>query len=965
MSARTLRHVLDGSDGILWNVDFGVEGTEQHWRPLFFNIEAAQRLLRLEAKNPGDYAALWEESKFPVDREVVRQRYFQAIRDREAIFSVQYRSRDRHNGVHWLRDHVRVQKTAERQWRFLIVTTDVTHERRASDVVSRTLRVLTHTLDSIQLVLWSADVVLGDETRWNLCLYNFPAAQKFIPLDAETPDAYVRAWSRALSPEERECHEARWREALERRESHYQRSVTLADQTGRTHVLREDVRIEYHEDDRAQVIVVSQYELDPILPTLIAEAAPEETIVGAASAPTDDLFSLAPCGIWHADLTREGRRLRGSVHLSDSGSGLLDDVPGAGSFGALWKNALTPRERLGLHKTLLDALEDNQSQVSLELRLKLKGGGCRYLCAEAAVARREDGGFRLVAVVTDVTETHRTLAELRASQERYQALVEHLPIGVYRTDASGAFLLANAALLRMLGYESFEALLERQPWDTEERAAFWACLILEERVLGREETWIDANCVPVSVRENAMAIRDEQTGELLGFEGTVENITERQKAFDLLKKQATLDPLTDLPNRSMAQLELEKLVSTASERHTKVGVLFVDVDKFKEINDLHGHGVGDRVLVQIARRLQRATRPSDTVARTGGDEFLILAPDILDADEAQRIATRVRRIVQEPALIDGHRFELDSSIGTVMFPQDGEDTETLLRHADIAMYHAKSQGGGVKSFTASMHEEMRERVTLEADLRRAVTAGELILHYQPQLDARSSRITGVEALVRWNHPERGLLPPSQFIPLAEETGLIIPLGEWVLNEACKQGALWRKAGIDIRMAVNVSPRQFAQRELPRIVAHALDTSGFPADRLDVELTESTLLEHERMVETSIAALRCLGVGLQIDDFGTGYSSLALLRRYRMEALKIDQGFIRSIQENSDDAAIVRFLVELAHTLGMVVIAEGVETEWHHDCLRNLGCDFVQGFHFSPPVQAEEIPSLITRFGGGL
>jgi diguanylate cyclase (GGDEF)-like protein/PAS domain S-box-containing protein len=830
MGARTLRHVLDGSEGVLWNIDFGVEGTEQYWKTIFFNIETAQRLLRLEAKTPEDYAALWEESRLPVDREVVRERYLQSIRDRETTFSVQYRSRDRHGSMHWLRDHVRVQKTAERGWRFLIVTTDVTHERRASDVVSRTLRVLTHTLASSQLILWSADISLGAEPNWNLCLYNFDAAQKLVPLDTLTPDAYVRAWQEALGAEQRETLEARWHEALVTRETYYRRQVHITDTRGACWQLREDVRIEYHDDETAQVVIVSQ-------PEILADASP---------VPTNAVPETTP--------------------------------------------------------------------------------------------------------------------ETPFSQEGYLSLVEHLPVGAYRVDPTGRFTLANASLLRMLGHPDLNSLNAAATWNAEERTAFWQHLLSEGMLLSHEGTWQMADGTALLVRENAMVLRDEQAGAYLGFEGTVENVTERQKAFEMLRRQAMLDPLTNLPNRSMALLELERLVTSAAEDHNRVGVLFVDVDKFKEINELHGHGTGDRVLVQLARRLQRATRPTDTVARTGGDEFLILTPDVLDIDEATRIATRVRRVVQEPTVIDGHSFQLDSSIGTVIYPQDGEDAETLLRHADIAMYHAKSKGGGVRSFTASMHEEMRERVMLEADLKRAVTENEFILHYQPQVDVAGSRIIGMEALVRWEHPERGLIPPSQFIPLAEETGLIIPLGEWVLREACKQGAQWRREGLELRMAINVSPRQFAQRDLPRIVAHTLDEFGFPAERLDIELTESTLLEQERMVEISIAGLRCLGVGLQIDDFGTGYSSLALLRRYRMEALKIDQGFIRGIRESAEDAAIVRSVIELAHTLGMTVIAEGVETDWHYAYLRDIGCDFVQGYYFSPPVPADQVPLLIAQFG---
>ena len=1085
MNARTLRHVLDGAEGLLWNIDFGVDGTEQFWRPLFFNIETAQRLLRLEARSPEQYAELWEASKLPDDRDRVRERYYQAIRDRETTFSVQYGSADRHGGLHWLRDHVRVQKTGERAWRFLIVTTDITHERRASDVVSRTLRVLAHTLDSSDTVLWSGDIPRDSSGKLNLALYNYPAAQLLLPLDVATPDAYVRAWQEAQSEEDRAEGEALFQNALARRETFYERRYACVDKNGTAWPVKENVRLEFSED-RVQIVRVSRIE---------RTAPPAIPPVSPASDPLLQLSSVlarARCCIWYADARREGTKFRWEMHVPELADEFLEQLNRAADtdIRTSWLQGVPQRDKLALYRAAERALREGEDHFSHEFRIRRGDGVHLWLRNDVSLTATSETSWSVVVVVTDVTELHqaqetiqsilqnarcvlwfadirrdpeglngfdwsfrlpdpaaarrlvdvdtdeslawsvgmsqedldamharscnalidrlpgysqlfkvrdrhgetrwlfeevtlialpdevwsavgvvtdvttqqRALLELKASQERYRSFVEHLPVGVYRTTGEGRLTLANAALLTMLGYSTLEELLEGSPWADPGREDFWERVRTEGRVLGRDESWVCSGGERINVRENAMAVRDETTGTVVCFEGTVENVTERQKTHDLIRRQATHDPLTDLPNRSMAQSELEKLLTDAKAAHAKVGVLFVDLDKFKEVNDIHGHGTGDRLLVQIARRLKRATRPSDTVARTGGDEFLILTPDIIDADEANRLAQRVRRVVQEPAVIDGQRFELDTSIGTVIYPRDGEDPETLLRHADIAMYHAKSQGGGVRGFTASMHEEMRERITLEADMRRAITAREFVLYYQPQMDSVTSRLVGVEALVRWNHPERGLVPPIQFIPLAEETGLIVPLGEWVLREACRQGAEWHAKGMPMRMSVNVSAKQFAQRELPRIVASALDESRFRAESLDLELTESTLLEQERMVETSIAALRCLGVGLQIDDFGTGYSSLALLRRYRMEALKIDQGFIRGIRESQEDAAIVRSVIELAHTLGMMVIAEGVETEWHHECLRDLGADFVQGYHFSKPVPPEQILALTERFG---
>ncbi|HJV50579.1 MAG TPA: EAL domain-containing protein [Noviherbaspirillum sp.] len=434
----------------------------------------------------------------------------------------------------------------------------------------------------------------------------------------------------------------------------------------------------------------------------------------------------------------------------------------------------------------------------------------------------------------------------------------------------------------------------------------------------------------------------------------------RRQYAQQLEYHASHDLLTGLPNRALLHDRLNQAIAYASRYCYQIWVLFLDLDRFKFVNDSLGHTAGDTLLKVIAQRLQGAVRETDTVARLGGDEFVLVLPERLDERLATSIVQRVMDAIAEPVRVEEHEFVLGCSIGVAAYPGDGVDPETLIRHADIAMYRAKESGrNNFQFYTATMNERLLERLRIEGDLRNAVEREEFVLHYQPQIDLANGRTVGVEALIRWQHPELGLLPPQRFIGLAEETGLIVPIGAWVLKSACRQAKAWQDAGLgELRVAVNLSARQFAQHDLVQAVAAVLHDTGLPPRCLELELTESLVMTDVERAIGILCELKSLGVQLSLDDFGTGYSSLSYLRRLPIDALKIDQSFVRDITHAPDDAAIVASIISLAHHLKRHVIAEGVETQEQISYLRLHGCNEMQGYYFSKPVPAEMFEKLL-------
>jgi diguanylate cyclase (GGDEF)-like protein len=454
---------------------------------------------------------------------------------------------------------------------------------------------------------------------------------------------------------------------------------------------------------------------------------------------------------------------------------------------------------------------------------------------------------------------------------------------------------------------------------------------------------------------NLRAVRDAG-GNVAFHEGTVEDITNRKVAEARVKFLAYYDALTGLPNRGLLQDRLSKALASARRRKDKVAILFLDVDRFKVINDSIGHSGGDLVLQEVAERLKRWAREQDTVARLGGDEFLIVLTAIKDFPDAAVAAERLMDAMTAEFVIQGHSFSMNCSLGISIFPEHGTDGETLIKNADAAMYSAKDYGrNNFRFFTEDMNAQVVERLTLENSLRLALEKREFFLVYQPQMDIVTGKITGLEALLRWQHPELGLVPPDKFIRIAENCGLIVPIGEWVLRTACSQARKWHNEGIPaVPVAVNVSAVQFRQEGFCDLVRRVLRETGLAPKYLELEITESLLLSNADVMFSVFRELKAMGLRLAIDDFGTGYSSLSYLKQFPVSKLKIDRSFVQDVAVDPDDAAITTAIIGMAKSLNLRVIAEGVENEAQMSFLRAHHCDEIQGYYFSRPLSADAV-----------
>ncbi len=454
--------------------------------------------------------------------------------------------------------------------------------------------------------------------------------------------------------------------------------------------------------------------------------------------------------------------------------------------------------------------------------------------------------------------------------------------------------------------------------------------------------------------------RYDDEGKLLEVIGVGQDITELKRSQAELETLAHHDPLTELPNRLYLSVRMDMALERAKRRSTSGALLFLDLDHFKNINDSLGHYAGDELLMQAATRLKECVRQEDTVARIGGDEFTLLLEDVNSTSNAISAAEKIIKAFDKPFELQGRELHITPSIGISMYPRDGESIDLLLRNADAAMYEAKEQGRNAYAvYTESLTSEALERMQLEQNLRKALQNDEFVLCYQPQIDMRTGAVIGAESLIRWHHPEKGMIPPNDFIPMAEESGLIVPIGAWVLYEACRQAKIWLDAGLPLhRMAVNIAGPQVSRGDLIALCREALDISGLHPEHLELEVTEGFIMsEADDAIET-LEGLRDLGVSLSVDDFGTGYSSLAYLKRLPINKIKIDRSFVRDIPEDADDIAITRAVIALGDNLRLEVIAEGVETEEQRTFLVDEGCFKGQGYLFSKPLPPEEFCSWV-------
>ena len=453
-------------------------------------------------------------------------------------------------------------------------------------------------------------------------------------------------------------------------------------------------------------------------------------------------------------------------------------------------------------------------------------------------------------------------------------------------------------------------------------------------------------------------VRDA-SGWATHFVGAINDITERKQYEEQLERQNNQDALTGVASRNLLRDRTGQAIAFATRHGRAVALLFLDLDDFRRINDSLGHGIGDAILCAIAERIAGCVRERDTLARLGGDEFVILLTDMASLQDTPLMVSRILRAIDRPVPVENREISVTASIGVSVFPQDGDDYDTLLRNAEAAMYTAKQAGRNTfRFYTADMNEEALRRLNLESGLRKALARDELLLHYQPLVSVEDARIADVEALLRWRGGDGRLISPADFIPLAEETGLIVAIGEWVLQTACRQARRWQQTGRELRVAVNLSARQFRDRNLTEIVRRCLADSGLPPRLLKLEITESAVMENAEEAAGVLAELKALGVGLSVDDFGTGYSSLAYLRRFPIDQLKIDRSFVQDVTRHPDSAAIVQSIIGLARSLRLQTVAEGVETSEQRDFLREAGCDLMQGYLFSRPLPPEELRVLL-------
>ena len=576
----------------------------------------------------------------------------------------------------------------------------------------------------------------------------------------------------------------------------------------------------------------------------------------------------------------------------------------------------------------------------------------------------------LIALAIDKKNMEQSLEE---SEERYRSVVTNLTEGIMVIGPGGQILTSNPSALRILKIADISSVGRRHRYfkriftengdalklgEDPASQVFRNGTAILDLSIGMElqdgsVVWLLVNCLPISGKNSQYA-----SAVLISFTDTTE-VRETQRQLNLM---ASFDALTGLPNRHQLNQRLDKAISEAKQQRQHVALLFLDLDRFKNVNDTAGHAAGDSLLRNVAERLHSCIRETDMLARLGGDEFVIIAEQVRDAVYLRELGERVLVRMREPFIIDGNEYHLGTSIGISVFPHDGQDAATLMRCADSAMYHAKECGrNNYQFFTTELNVRAQHRYSLETNLRRALAEQEFRVYYQPKLCLSNSSIVGAEALLRWQMPGLGLISPAEFIPIAEEIGLILPLGRWVLEQACQQTQHWREQHhADLVISVNISPKQFQDTGLCKFIQRTLQRTGLPAHALQLEITEGLLMADLDTLLPIFESLRQLGVSISLDDFGTGFSSLSYLQRFPIDNLKIDRSFIHDIPHNPDSVALARAIIAMGQALQMSVTAEGVENREQMQFLAGSGCQEMQGYYFSPPVPATEFETLFQR-----
>jgi diguanylate cyclase (GGDEF)-like protein/PAS domain S-box-containing protein len=677
-------------------------------------------------------------------------------------------------------------------------------------------------------------------------------------------------------------------------------------------------------------------------------------------------FEDAPVGVALVDL--DGHRFRANRALCEMLGCSEQDL-----LGTDYLEYVHPEDREISTEHFRRTLEEGAGTYTLERRYVHADGHVVWNLTSVSLIRDSKGQpSYFVCFHQDITERKRAEKALQESEQRFRNSFRDAAIGMALVGTDGRWLQINRALCRIVGYPE-EELLEKtfqeitHPEDLDADLGHVRRMLAGEiETYQMEKRYLHKEGHVIWILLSVSMVHDED-GEPLYLIAQIQDISERQRMEEQLRHQAFHDRLTDLPNRHLFMDGLERALRRTRRRRRgrKVAVLYLDLDDFKVVNDSLGHEAGDLLLVMAGERLRWCLRPEDTLARFGGDEFAVLLEEVEAPSDAAKVAERIAERFREPFVLEGREFVIKPSLGIAVGTARQKTAEELLRDADTAMYQAKEQDAGYRVFDPNMYEQALRRLKLESDLRRAIEDEEFVLCYQPIVDLNTGETWRMEALVRWQHPEQeGLLAPSQFVPIAEEAGLVVPMGRWVLEEACRQGAKWQREHPrtpPLVMCVNLSAKQLQHPDVAQTVEETLKETGFEAHCLSLDITETLYIETLRGNTAVLDKLKKMGVRISIDDFGVGYSSLAYLKRLPADTLKIDKSFIKGLGEDLEDTAIVQMIIDLAHTLGMEVIAEGVEREEQVEQLKEMSCDFGQGYHLARPLPSQATSEFLAAW----
>jgi diguanylate cyclase (GGDEF)-like protein/PAS domain S-box-containing protein len=612
------------------------------------------------------------------------------------------------------------------------------------------------------------------------------------------------------------------------------------------------------------------------------------------------------------------------------------------------------------------------SEVSISLIRNTEGNPIAFRCISRDITEQKqmeetirEYGEKYKTVITDITERHRMEKALRQSEEKYRTILESIQEGYFEIDITGKYTFFNDSMCRIHGYskEELMGMNHRQHTDKETKNKLFQ-VFNKVYNTGEPAKGVDWQIIRKDGTkryiESSISLQKDSSDKPIGFRGIVRDVTERKRAEERIQYLATHDALTGLPNRLMFGQLINHAIQAARRYQRQLAVFFIDLDRFKAINDSLGHEAGDQLLQEIAKRFKKSLRAVDVVGRLGGDEFIMLIEEMDELSQIENVAHKILSTAIQPIVLLGEECRVTASIGISIYPRDGEDEQALMKNADMAMYVAKEEGkNNYQFYSKDIQSKSNKRFSIETNLRRALERNELSLEYQAKVDFKTGAITGVEALLRWDNPYLGSVTPMQFIPVAEETGLIVPIGRWVMKTACAQNVAWQRQGLPpVCMAVNLSLRQLMDDNLLKDIKAALVDSGMAPNLLELEITESMVMQNPARLTGVLTNIKKLGVRLAIDDFGTSYSSLTQLRNFPIDTIKLDKSFIRNLPQDSKDKAITEAIIAMGKTLSLTVVTEGMETQAQKDFLQDHICDEMQGFYFSKPVAPDNFADLL-------